>query len=203
MVGWPQFWPHLVTDASCTRWANLLNSLSRYLKMNGLLVTLQLWHFGFFPLLPPRTVSMFLTLELCSRCGALQIFSEQQEIWFLPHPGKDGQEKGCKRGKYGQEKGCNRGPKKVHQGARKWCNRGQKTWCNWGPKKGAPGSRPKSLMEQMQCRRRIDLPVKSNLPILASHFYQLRSLGFLFWLNTHFSLHSKYKYEERYISFKM
>lgn len=109
--------------------------------MNGLLVTLQLWHFDIFSVLP---LLMFLTLELGSRCGGLQIFPEQQEIWFLPHPLKDGQEKGCKRGKDGQEKGCNWGPKKgCNQGTRKRAPPGPENMVQPGPQKWCNDVPPK------------------------------------------------------------
>ena len=70
-------------------------------------------------------------------------------------------------------------------------------WQKLARKTAAPGSRPKSLMDQMHWRREIHLPVKSNLPLLAaSHLYQFWSLGLLVLPNTALRQNSEHKSED-------
>ena len=75
-------------------------------------------------------------------------------------------------------------------------------WQKLARKTAAPGSRPKSLMDQMHWRREIHLPVKSNLPLLAArHLYQFWSLGLLVLPNTALRQNSEHKSEDIHIPY--
>ena len=141
MAVWPQFWPHLVTDASYNRWAYLLKSLSRYLKMNGLLVTLQLWHFSIFPVLPPQNfnVSHFGALERVRRVA--NIFRAARNLILAP-PWKRWTRKRVQTGQIWTRKGVQPGPKKGAPGGKKMVQPGPENMVQLGPEKGCTGVPP-------------------------------------------------------------